>query len=84
MNPHTCHPERSEGPNPPHLLEDWLDSQAVTQALHISKRTLLTLRNNGTLPFSRIGNKLYYKRSDILKILQDNYTLQKIHDYESK
>jgi hypothetical protein len=65
--PRTPHPET------PHLLEDWLDNQAVMHLLHISPRTLLTLRNNGTLPFSRIGNKIYYKRSDINKILQNNY-----------
>ncbi len=62
-------------------LEDWLDNQDVMQALHISPRTLQTLRSNGTLPYSRIGNKLYYKRSDILRILQDNYTMFKIRNY---
>jgi hypothetical protein len=63
-------------------LSDWLDSQDVMQALHISPRTLQTLRSNGILPFSRIGNKIYYRRQDIIKILSDNYTLNKIHDYE--
>jgi hypothetical protein len=64
-------------------LADWLDSQDVMQALHISPRTLQTLRTNGTLPFSRIGNKLYYRKQDILKILSDNYTMYKIKDYGS-
>lgn len=63
-------------------VSDWLDAQDVMQALHISPRTLQTLRSNGTLPFSRIGNKIYYRRQDILKILSDNYTLNKIKDYE--
>jgi hypothetical protein len=40
------------------FLEDWIDSQDVMQALHISPRTLQTLRSNGTLPYSRIGNKI--------------------------
>jgi hypothetical protein len=64
-------------------LTDWLDNQDVMQALHISPRTLQTLRSNGILPFSRIGNKIYYRRQDILKILSDNYTMHKIKDYES-
>jgi hypothetical protein len=59
-------------------LSDWLDNQDVMHLLHISPRTLQTLRSNGVLPFSRIGNKLYYKRSDIQRILQDNYTMYKI------
>jgi hypothetical protein len=63
------------------FLEDWIDSQDVMQALHISPRTLQTLRSNGTLPYSRIGNKIYYLRRDITKILSDNYTLNKIRNY---
>jgi hypothetical protein len=62
-------------------LEDWLDSQDVMQALHISPRTLQTLRSNGTLPYSRIGNKIYYLKQDIIKILSDNYTLNQIRNY---
>jgi hypothetical protein len=63
------------------FLEDWIDSQDVMQALHISPRTLQTLRSNGTLPYLRIGNKIYYLRRDITKILSDNYTLNKIRNY---
>ena len=62
-------------------LSHWLDNQDVMHLLHISPRTLQTLRSNGILPFSRIGNKLYYKRSDIQRILQDNYTMYKIRNY---
>ena len=65
-------------------LSDWLDNQDVMQALHISPRTLQTLRTNGILPFSRIGNKIYYRRQDILKILSDNYTMHKIRANESR
>jgi hypothetical protein len=64
-------------------LEDWLDNQDVMQALHISPRTLQTLRSNGILPFSRIGNKLFYRRQDVIKILSDNYTMRKIRNYGS-
>jgi hypothetical protein len=62
-------------------ISDWLDSQDVMQALHISPRTLQTLRSNGTLPYSRIGNKIYYLKQDIIKILSDNYTLNQIRNY---
>ena len=65
-------------------LEDWIDGQVVMQILHISPRTLQTLRSNGTLPFSRIGNKIYYKRSDIQRILRDNYTMSKIRKHGNK
>ena len=65
-------------------LEDWLDNQDVMQMLHISPRTLQTLRSNGILPFSRIGNKLYYRRSDISQILNNHYTMTKITYYGGK
>ncbi|WP_431134770.1 helix-turn-helix domain-containing protein [Psychroserpens mesophilus] len=55
------------------LKDSWLDNQDVLQMLHISKRTLQTLRANGTLPYSRIKGKFYYKVSDIEQLLQDNY-----------
>jgi len=60
------------------LPNDWVDGYAVMQMLNISPRTLQTLRSNGTMPFSRIGNKLFYRKSDILKILAHNYTMLKI------
>ena len=54
---------------------DWIDGQYVMQKLLICPRTLQTLRSNGTIPFSRIGRKIYYKRSDIERVLQDNYVM---------
>jgi len=57
---------------------DWIDGQYVMQKLLISQRTLQTLRSNGTIPFSRIGRKIYYRRSDIERVLQDNYIMFKI------
>ena len=39
---------------------NWLDHQDVCQRLKISKRTLQTLRDNGTLAYTKIGNRTYY------------------------
>ncbi len=66
------------------FLQDWIDAQDVMHALHISPRTLQTLRSNGTLPYSRIGNKIYYLRQDIERILKDNYTMYKIRNCYAK
>ena len=52
---------------------DWVDSQDVMQKLHISVRTLQYWRTNQLLPYSRIRGKIYYRKSDILTILQKNY-----------
>ena len=50
-------------------LGDWLDNQDVCQTLNISPRTLQTLRDNGTLAFSQVSHKVYYKPEDVKKIL---------------
>lgn len=50
-------------------LSEWLDNQDVCLLLSISPRTLQTLRDNGTLAFSRINHKIYYKSSDVERIM---------------
>ena len=54
--------------------ESWIDGQDVMLALNISLRTLQSLRDSGTLPFSRINGKFYYKVSDLEKLLEGNYS----------
>lgn len=50
-------------------LGDWLDNQDVCQILNISPRTLQTLRQNGTLAYSQIEHKIYYKPEDVERII---------------
>lgn len=57
--------------------ETWIDGQDVMHTMHISKRTLQTLRDNGTLPYSRINGKFYYKVADIENLLESNYSQSK-------
>ena len=61
-------------------LEELLDGQDIMQLLHISPRTLQTLRGNGTIPHTRLGRKIYYRRQDIENILRDNYVMTKIEE----
>lgn len=55
------------------LSEVWLDNQEVMQLLKVSPRTLQSMRDTGTLPYSKVGGKIYYKTSDVEKILNENY-----------
>lgn len=50
-------------------LSKWLDNGEVCRLLGISKRTLQTYRDNGTLPYSQINHKMFYKASDIEALL---------------
>jgi predicted site-specific integrase-resolvase len=61
-------------------MKNWIDSQIVLQTLKISPRTLQRPRDNGTLPYSRLGRKIFYKESDIEKVLTDNYVMFNIRN----
>lgn len=46
-------------------MQEWLDNEDVCRMFDLSKRTLQTYRDNGTLPYARIGNKMYYRPTDV-------------------
>jgi len=47
----------------------------VKKLLGISEGTLQSLRNNGTLPFSKVGNIIYYSQEDIDNMIADRQDL---------
>jgi len=55
------------------LSERWLDNQDIMLLLKISKRTLQSYRDEAKIPFSQIGNKIYYRASDVERFLEINY-----------
>jgi hypothetical protein len=59
------------------LKESWVDGNEVAKALNVSNRTLQTFRDNGTLPYSRVKGKFYYKVADIEALLESNYSPSK-------
>jgi len=54
----------------------WLRSAEVRELMKISQGTLQNLRVNGTLDYSMVGKTLYYKREDILNLLQHKFSKQ--------
>lgn len=77
-SPHTPGPANSKKKE---LQKDpenrWLTSQEVCEILKISSRTLQTYRDRKQIPFSQTGPKIYYKKSDIDKYLEDHYIKSK-------
>ncbi|MCX6210038.1 MAG: helix-turn-helix domain-containing protein [Bacteroidetes bacterium] len=53
--------------------ETFLDNQEFLQLMKISKRTAQTWRDEGKISFSQVGSKIYYKLSDVEKLLQAHY-----------
>jgi len=56
----------------------WLKSYQVKNMLKISSNTLQTLRDNGTIPFTKIGGILYYSSEDIRKVLSGEVRSKRI------
>ena len=50
-------------------MNEWMDNQDVCRMLNISPRTLQTLRDNGTLAYTQISHKTYYKPEDVMAIV---------------
>ena len=57
--------ERSEDK----AMSKWLDTQDVCQMLNIWPRPVQTLRDNGTLAYTQISHKTYYKPEDVMAII---------------
>ena len=53
--------------------EKWLDNQELMQLLKISKRTAQHYRDSGLISFSQVGNKIYYRLSDVETLLNKHY-----------
>jgi len=65
-------------------ISEWLDNQDVCLLLNISPRTLQTLRDNGTLAYSQISHKTWYKPEDVEKILPLVVDRRKQANYKGK
>ncbi len=50
-----------------------LENSQLTKHLNVSLKTLQTWRDSGTISYSQIGSKIYYRISDIQELLIRNY-----------
>lgn len=62
----------SDGP------KKWLKSYQVKNLLKTSDNTLQTLRDNGTIPFTKVGGILYYNNEDINRVLRGEVKSKRI------
>lgn len=53
--------------------EVFIDNQEFLVMMKISKRTAQTWRDEGKISFSQVGNKIYYKLSDVETLLNQHY-----------
>ena len=55
----------------------FFDNQEFLQLMNISKRTAQVWRDSGFIGYSQMGNKIYYRLSDIQELLNENYNPKK-------
>ena len=55
--------------------KSWLTNAEALEYLGLSKATLSRFRSSGKLSYSKVGKSVYYKRTDLDKLLQTNLQL---------
>ena len=51
--------------------DSWLDNEEAMRYLKVSRRTLQNYRDKNMLPYSMVGNKIYYKIQDIEDTIEE-------------
>ncbi|KAA6336614.1 hypothetical protein EZS27_012840 [termite gut metagenome] len=62
--------------------EKLLDNQDLSFMLKCSLRTLQRYRSNGILPFSKFGQKIYYRVSDVRSFVKEHCSYQTMQQFE--
>ena len=53
--------------------ESFYTDEELSKKLKISRRSLQDYRNEGRIPYIKLGGKILYRSSDIEKLLEDGY-----------
>lgn len=55
------------------LNAQWIESTEARKILGVSQKTFQGYRDNRIIPFVQVGRKIYVKRGDLNKFMQDHY-----------
>jgi hypothetical protein len=58
--------------SPQFVVRNWTDQDVICDILKVTPRTLSTYREKGSIPFSKIGGRYYYRLSDIEQYLDQH------------
>jgi excisionase family DNA binding protein len=56
--------------------KDWLTNEEAMAYLGLSRPTLARYRAEGTLPYSKLGSSVYYKREAVERLLESRLVRQ--------
>jgi excisionase family DNA binding protein len=57
--------------NKPEEKSEWLKTWEVKKLVGLSNGTLQKMRNEGTIPFTKLGGLIFYKKEDVLALMQN-------------
>ncbi|WP_304144583.1 MULTISPECIES: helix-turn-helix domain-containing protein [Mesoflavibacter] len=66
--------KQKQNANPEYII---FDNSEIMQLFKISSKTASNWREEGILPYVQIKAKIYYKLSDLQKVIDDNYNSNK-------
>ena len=52
--------------------KEWLPNPEAQEYLGVSKSTLQRWRDDGVLPYSKVNGSIFYRRADLLKVLESH------------
>lgn len=52
-------------------MDDWIDNQEACMLMGVSPGKLLQLRRRRAVPYSHIDRKVYYRRQDIIRFMEN-------------
>ena len=56
--------------------ESYYTDEELSVKLKLSRRSLQDYRNEGRIPYIKLGSKILYRSSDIQKMLEDGYQVK--------
>ena len=56
----------------PHKLGDYIEEKEAKHLLGRKTTWFWNLRNTGRIPYTKVGNKVFYKLNDIVNLLDTN------------
>lgn len=57
---------------PAERSKEWLSNREAMDWLDLSKSSLQRYRSSGKLPYSKLGGNVYYRREDLLRVLEEH------------
>ncbi|MEN8251368.1 MAG: helix-turn-helix domain-containing protein [Bacteroidota bacterium] len=53
--------------------DEWLTNKRVCEMLSLTPKTMQNYRDEGKIPFAKVGSRIFYRKRDIDTLLESNF-----------